>query len=286
MIDSHVHFWKLNRGDYGWIQPDHSILYQDYVPGRLVPERERYGVSGVVVVQAASTVAETDYLLQLADQYPWIAGVVGWVDLQASDFAETIARLLKYAKFKGIRLAGEEIVASNLATAMMKERLQLLAWEGLSLDLLVRPQHLHRVADLLDQVPELPVAVNHLGVPPIIGGDDSLLSEWESGMKRFAQRPEAVCKLSGMIAWEGAEGGEHVLKQRAALLDELFSTNRLLFGSDWPVCLQRGDYGEVVELYHDIVPDHWSTKELQLVGQDNAYRFYRLAEQGTEGYRR
>lgn len=283
IIDSHVHFWKLERGDYGWIPQDRPVLYRDYLPEQLSELLESSELEAVIAVQAASSVAETEYLLQLADRFPWIAGVVGWMNLTSSDFPAVYKHLSRHAKFKGVRISGEELPAAGEENgSRVLASLHELNEGGSSVDLLIRPQHLERAAVFMERTPELLVSINHLGVPPISEEDPAMLAIWKEGIQRLAQLPNAVCKLSGMITRE-KNVSRQVLKQRVAFLAEVFGAERLMFGSDWPVCLQEGGYAEVVELFGSVCPDHWGEKEAVLVQAENARRFYRLHDDGRKG---
>lgn len=283
LIDTHVHFWKLDRGDYSWMKEGNSALYRDYLPDHLDMKRVCTPIKGVIAVQAASTVAETAYLLSLADRCPWIVGVVGWLDLTVNEFDSEYERLSKHPKFKGIRLSGKEILDwHDQNVPVVFDRLRDLKDRGHTVDLLVRPQQLNQSADMLEHVPELPIAINHLGVPPLTDQDSNVLLDWKEGMKRLAEFPHTYCKLSGIITRED-EGFCQFARLRISWLAECFGVRRVMFGSDWPVCLQKGDYEEVLELYNSLLPSGWGEVEREFAGSRNARRFYQLENPDEKG---
>lgn len=252
MIDTHVHFWSLSRDDYGWLKPGSGMLYRDYMPEHLYPELQSNGITGVIAVQAAATVEETVFLLGLADQYDWIQAVVGWLDVGSARFDLQYEQVRSHPRFAGIRI-DPSITKPNEPgrRERVREHLTRLAEEGHRVELIARPQYLPLMLEILEEVPELRVIVNHLGLP-LVGG--AVCEDWQTSMRRLADRPLAMCKLSGMTGFVDNLNAE-AFKPYVEELFKLFGADRLLFGSDWPVCLQTGSYAEVKRFFYESLPD-------------------------------
>lgn len=276
-IDAHQHYWKLDRGEYGWIPEDDAVLHRDYLPEHLAPSLAASGIDRTIVVQAAETLAETDYLLELADRTPSIAGVVGWLDAANPRHAEHYERVRRHPKFAGFRLMIQAMADSaEVLTAPYVEALRFYANAGVTIDLLVVSHQLDHLVALLEQVPGLRGVVDHIAKPRIA---DGVFEPWASQMAAIAAHPGISCKLSGMVteadhrAWKQADFTayiQHVL--------ELFGPSRVLFGSDWPVCLLAASYGQVVDVLEAAIPASWGTRERELLFGGNAAAFYKLAE--------
>lgn len=275
-IDSHVHFWKLDRGDYHWLRPENKILYRDYVPSDLLSAEETAGVKGFIAVQAAPTVAETEYLLELAAEHERIIGVVGWLDPFSDSFADEYGLLRNNPQFVGIRLDRsvfercQEGVPGNLI-----ENLRLLEEDGFPVDLLITPEYMPAVLQCLKHLPNLKAVINHLGSPPI---RDGALQPWNDYMHKLSKYPNVYCKWSGMIT--PAEGmNPDKLEPYIRITAVLFGPDRILFGGDWPVALLAGSYTEVVDLFEQLLPNYWNEAELHQVRFSNALKFY-FGEEG------
>ncbi|MEK8127561.1 amidohydrolase family protein [Paenibacillus filicis] len=274
-IDAHQHYWKVERGDYGWLTPEQGILYRDYGPDELCPELAQQQMERTIVVQAAPTVGETRYLLELCEREESLAGVVGWVDLEDDGVERLLDELARSPYFKGVRpmLQDLEDDAYILRSQVLRS-LSLLAERGLTLDILVRPRHLPYVAEMLERVPELAAVVDHIAKPAIAGGE---LEPWLSGLEKVASHPQVFCKLSGLVTeadlahWTDADIRPYVTE-----VCRLFGPERLMFGSDWPVCLLAASYGEVAALLERLLPDSWGEAERAAVFGGNAARFYRI----------
>jgi L-fuconolactonase len=277
IIDAHQHFWRLSRDDYGWLTPDlGEPLYRDYLPTDLAPHLRKAGVSHTVVVQAAPTEAETRFLLALAEENAFVAGVVGWLDLEDDAFETRLDGLLKHPKFVGLRPMLQDLDDdAYILRPKVIGSLHAIAERGTAFDFLTHPKHLGNVAKALDAVPTLRAVIDHISKPNIAAGS---LAGWAGDMAHVATFPNVYCKLSGMItearhdAWRPHDLRpyvEHVLK--------VFGAERLMFGSDWPVCLLAGSYAEVLNALRTVLD-----AELDQAGQGavyglNAARFYRLS---------
>jgi len=269
-IDSHQHFWRLDRGDYGWLTPSLEPIYRDYLPSDLAPQLARAGVESTVLVQAAPTVAETLFMLELARDNPFIAGVVGWVDFESPMAGDTIVTLAEDASLVGLRPMIQDIpdVAWMLKPALAPA-IETMIDHDLVFDALVLPQHLDVLRDFVDLYPELRLVVDHGAKPPLRGGD---LADWKAGIQAIAGSTRAVCKLSGIVT-EAGSANPAVLSECVDHLVSCFGPERLMWGSDWPVCLLAGSYEQVFNLVKDYAPA--ATHEALFGG--NCARFYGVA---------
>jgi L-fuconolactonase len=204
-IDAHQHFWRLARGDYGWLTPARGSIYRDFEPADLAPLLARTGVRATVLVQAAPTVAETEFLLTLAAETPFVAGVVGWAPLDAPDAPALIARLAANPRLRGLRPMIQDIPDPDwMLGPALEPALRTLVELDLALDALVRPGHLPHLLRLLDRHPGLRVVVDHGGKPEIA---DGRLDPWAADMRAIARETDAVVKLSGLATGARLDGG-------------------------------------------------------------------------------
>jgi L-fucono-1,5-lactonase len=232
-IDSHQHFWRLERGDYGWLTPELEPIYRDYQPVDLQPQLRRAGVDSTVLVQAAPTIAETQYMLELAGEHSFIAGVVGWVNFEGPMAPEDIGTLAADAHLVGLRPMIQDI--PDVAWMLKPElapAIEAMIDHDLVFDALVLPQHLPVLGDFAGLYPELRLVVDHGAKPPLRGGD---LSEWRHEMTAIARGTNAVCKLSGLVT-EAGSANPAALAPCVDHLLECFGPRRMMWGSDWPVC--------------------------------------------------
>jgi L-fuconolactonase len=232
-IDSHQHFWRLDRGDYGWLTPEMDPIYRDYLPADLEPKIVRAGIDSTVLVQAAPSVAETLFMLDLAREHPFIAGVVGWVDFESSVAPESIVTLAEDAKLVGLRPMIQDIpdiawmLKPDLAPAI-----ESMIDHDLVFDALLLPKHLPVLQDFAELYPELRLVVDHGAKPQLRTGD---IAEWRHEITAIARSTNAVCKLSGLVT-EAGSANPALLAPCVDHLLEAFGPNRLMWGSDWPVC--------------------------------------------------
>lgn len=274
-IDAHQHYWSIERGDYGWITADIPVLYRDFLPQHLEPHLNKHKLDGSIVVQAAATLAETDYLLTLSESSETILGVVAWLDLADPDYRNHYERFAQHPKFVGFRIMIQEMPdASTILAPQFVEALTYFADKGVPIDLLVVSHQLEPLVELLDKVPGLHAVIDHIAKPRI---KDEALEPWKSQLRQIAVHPNLYCKLSGMVTeadhegWQSADFKpyiEHVL--------EVFGSKRVMFGSDWPVSLLAASYDEVVEVLEQALPDTWTESERELLFGQNAKEFYRI----------
>jgi len=272
MIDSHQHFWQVGCFDYPWMSSDLGVLYRDYLPHDLAPILLQNGIDTTVLVQASNSVAESRWLLQLADANPFIAGVVGWVDL--TDAGAQLDELCAHPKFKGVRhLVESEPNDDWLIQPAVLAGLKKLSTRGCTYDLLVHTRHLKYVPQVAESFPELQFVIDHLAKPPIARNE---INEWSAAMKRVAAYPNIHCKLSGLVteanwtSWQTEDLRPYV--DRAL---ELFGVDRMMFGSDYPVCLLASSYDRVLESFQELLKD-LSDDDRGKIFSKNAQRFYRL----------
>lgn len=273
-IDAHQHYWITSRTDYGWLQPSLGRIYADFMPERLKPSLKKHGIGKTVIVQAAPTVEETEFLLQIADREPSVAGVVGWLDMEADGFEREWARLRQHPKFIGLRPMIQDLPSEWLVKHQVLRHFQLLADAGFPVDLQANPRHLPYITELLKLAPELRAVVDHLAKPPI---GEGLLEPWGSHMRQIAEYPNTMCKLSGMVPERlDAPWSIEAIRPFARCVIEAFGKKRVMFGSDWPVCLFSATYDQVVELFVACLGEGWTDEEKSAVYGGNAARFYGL----------
>ncbi|WP_029422397.1 amidohydrolase family protein [Alicyclobacillus macrosporangiidus] len=274
-VDAHQHYWKVERGDYGWLTSDASILYRDYLPEHLRPHLRARGVERTVVVQAAPTVEETEFLLNLAQHEPTVAGVVGWLDLDSPEFAQQLSRFASHPKWVGLRPMLQDLPEDDwILRDQVMENIGHLCEAGVPLDILVFPRHLPYVIQALRRWPNLRAVVDHLAKPPIRTGE---MEPWRSWMDEVARFPNVMCKLSGMVTeadWKSWTTDD--LRPYVEHVVNAFGPDRVMFGSDWPVCLQAVSYEQVHDALLDLLAPLLSSAELEQVFGGNAVRFYGL----------
>jgi len=196
MIDAHTHFWQLDRGDYSWLTPALAPIHRDFGPADLEPFLTRHGITGTILVQAAPTVAETRYLLEVARRTPFVAGVVGWADFEAPDAADVIAALAADPLLVGMRPMVQDIADDDwLVKPFLGPAFRALVAHDLIFDALTLPRHLTRLDRLLDRHPELTVVVDHASKPAI---RERRLDSWRADIAAIAAHPGVFCKLSGL----------------------------------------------------------------------------------------
>ena len=273
MVDAHQHFWQVGKFDYPWMSSDLGVLYRDYLPTAFESILKANGVEKTVLVQASNSVEESHWLLDLADQYPFIAGVVGWVDL-TSDDVNTQLDLVSHPKFKGVRHLVESEPADDwLSQPVVLRGLQTLAARQLTYDLLVHTRHLSSVHTVAENCPGLRLVIDHMAKPSIGRGE---FDEWAKRLKPLASFPNMCCKLSGLVT--EANWSTWATDDLRPYIDwalESFGPERMMFGSDYPVCLLAASYERVLDSFQEALKD---LKEIERtkIFHDNAVDFYGL----------
>ena len=273
IVDSHQHFWRLDRGDYGWLTADLGSIYRDFEPNDLWPHLVASGVFRTVLVQAAPTVAETEYLLELAARNDFIAGVVGWVDLEAADAPDVVARLAAVPGLLGIRPMVQDMADENwLKCARIESGIAALIDHELRFDALVKPQHLPALRTFLGRYPELPVVIDHGAKPNIEAGK---FQGWADQIAWIAADTNAYCKLSGLLTEAGPGAPAEDLWPYLTHLLDCFGASRLMWGSDWPVLELVSDYGAWFSMAQALVNKIAPAARDQVFGE-TATEFYGL----------
>jgi L-fuconolactonase len=277
-IDAHQHFWRLARGDYSWLNveanPSLDPIHRDFQPDDLRPLVRARGISGTVLVQAAATVAETEYMLSLADQNDFIRGVVGWVDLSASDAVATIERLAQHPAFKSVRPMLQDLPdPAWISTAAIGPAVQALARSGLRFDALVKTVHLPHLLAFAQRHPALPIVIDHMAKPDMARDE---FEDWRALMAPLAALPQVHCKLSGLVTEIGPQWHIDTLRPYVDAVLELFGPERVMWGSDWPVLNLAADYPHWAEAT-DLLLQNRSAEQRDAVLGGNAIRFYGLA---------
>jgi L-fuconolactonase len=246
-IDTHQHFWKYNDRDYVWMTGGMDKLRKDHLPPDLLPLMRAAGINATVAVQARQSLEESTWLLQLADKYPFIKAVVGWVDLSSERVVEQLEQFAQHPKFRGVRHVVHDEPDDNF---MLREGflngLSQLKRFGLTYDLLLFPRHLPIACDVVKRFPNQLFVLDHIAKPPIRAGE---IEPWARDLKRLAEFPNVFCKMSGLVTegnWNSwtAQDFEPYLD---VVLDA-FGPHRLMIGSDWPVCTLAADYSATIHL--------------------------------------
>lgn len=270
-LDAHQHFWRYDPAQYPWI-PAASALARDWLPRDLAALQQPLGLNGSIAVQARQSLAESDWLLGLADADERVRGVVGWVDLQAESVEQDLARLARHPKFVGVRhVVQDEPDDRFLLRPAFLRGVQLLRKFGLTYDILIYPKQLPAAIEFVRQFPEQPFVLDHIAKPLI---RDGVLSPWDQQIRQLAQFPNVMCKLSGMVTeadhqhWKPDD-----FRRYLDVVVDTFTPQRLMWGSDWPVCLLAASYEQVWRLVTDYVAA-WSPANREALFGGNAARFY------------
>lgn len=276
LLDAHQHYWDNTKFDYGWTAAGLPGFERSYLPEDLEPLMTAAGVRRSVAVQVLHSTAETEWLLELAERTPSLAGVVGWVDLQAprADLASGLQRLASHPKLCGVRhLAHNEPDDEWLLRADVMAGLAIVAESDLAFDLVLRPQHLRLVPALSERLPDLTMVIDHLAKPLIA---QRITEPWQRDLRAAAENPRVYGKLSGMITeadhrtWRPQDLAQYVDASLA-----IFGVERLMYGSDWPVCTLAGSYGAVMLALREVLDTSDERVEMMVFG-DNARRIYGL----------
>ncbi len=271
-IDAHQHFWTLARGDYEWLTPELAKIYRDFGPDDLKPKLDAAGIDGTILVQAASSVAETEFMLSIAEKHDWVLGVVGWVDFDnPSKAIGDLERLAEHPKLVGIRPLIENIDDHNWILRPAHDPVFRMMMElDLTFDALGRVWLLDPLMAFFDRYPDLRCVIDHCAKPRIA---DQVMQPWADQMARIAADHDVYCKLSGLTT-EAAPGWvvEDITPYVDHVLD-VFGPKRVMFGSDWPVLELQSDYPEWVRLVDGWL-DGYSDDDRAAIMGDNAAAFY------------
>jgi len=273
-IDAHQHFWRYEPRVYSWIDDTMQALKRDFLPADLEPLIKAPGIERTIAVQACQTPEETDWLLQLADAHPFIAGVIGWVDLQADDVEARVERLTRHKKLVGVRhVVQSEPDDSFMLRPAFGRGISVLGRHGLPYDILIYPRHLPVAVDFVEHFDAQTFVLDHLAKPEIRRG---AIDAWARDLRRLAQHPHVYCKVSGLVTeanWQG-----WTPKQLEPYLDaafDCFGAGRLIAGSDWPVCTLAADYSRTMAVLSDYLQRRTPGERDAVLG-GNAQKLWKL----------
>jgi L-fuconolactonase len=275
-LDSHVHFWQYTPAEYAWIDDSLAPLRRDFMPEDAARKMRAAGIDACVAVQVRQTLEETRWLLALAAQHPFIAGVVGWVDLRASDLEAQLDALTVFPKLVGIRHVVQAEADDFLAGAPFRRGVGCLARHGLAYDILVYARQLPAAIEFAAALPDQRLVLDHLGKPDIRGG---AFDAWRRDLDRMAALPNVYAKLSGLVTeadWQ-AWTIEDLHRYVHAALDS-FGPERLMIGSDWPVCTVAAGYSAALDIVRSAVAGRPEAERAAVLG-GNARRFWHLPEE-------
>lgn len=274
-IDSHQHFWSLEKPYTNWPTPDLTAIYQDFGPSDLYPHLVTNGIDGTILVQAAPSVDETINLLDIADGIPFVKGVVGWVDFESSNVCDQLMTLARRSAFRGVRPMLQGIATPGwILREDFSPVFDLLAQNGLCFDGLVRADQIADLAVIADRYPTLRLVVDHAGKPAIAS---KAFDQWAADITALATRANAHCKLSGLWTEAGDNHSLAVIAPYVDILVETFGPDRLMWGSDWPVLQLAGTYRDWARQC-DVMLARLSDKDRQQIFGGTAARFYGLRD--------
>ena len=273
IIDAHQHFWKYHVAKHGWIDDAMSVLRKDVLPEDLAPVLLHNNIAGCIAVQADQTEDETIFLLQLANENGFIRGIVGWVDLRAADIKDRLTHYKQLNAVKGFRhvLQGED--AAFMLQPNFINGIAALREFNFTYDILVFPSHLNAVIELVEKFPDQPFVIDHIAKPYIKAG---LIKEWKSSMERLASFENVHCKISGLVTeadyqqWKPADFTPYL-----DVVVNTFGTKRIMYGSDWPVCLVAASYEKMLAIVQQYFAA-FSITEQQDFFSNNTAAFYQL----------
>lgn len=273
IIDSHLHFWKYDRVNYNWIDESMQIIQQDFLPGDIESVYQQNGVSGCVAVEAHQSANETTRLLHYASQNAFIKGVVGYVNLLEQNIDEQLLELSSHKKLKGFRMALQSQQPDYMLQPAFLNGISKLQPFNFTYDLLILPQHLDAALQLVSMFPQQRFVIDHMAKPFI---KDKQLNGWQQGIEALSKHSNVYCKISGMVTeadWNSWSASD--LKPYLAIVTGCFGNERIMFGSDWPVCLVAASYERWLQTIQDYFADH-NNQDRENFFSKNAAQFYNL----------
>ncbi len=276
MIDSHQHFWKYHPNTHGWIDSSMETIKKDFLPEDLKPILQANGIEGCVAVQAQQSETETKFLLQLAKKHAFIKAVVGWLDICADTFEEKLQEYTQFKALKGLRHVVQDEPDDNfMLRPDFVKGISLLQKYKLTYDILIYPKQLSAALELVKKFPDQPFVIDHIAKPKIDGIVDK---EWSSHISELGKCANVYCKISGMVtettwgAWSKNDFVPYLDK-----VFESFDSDKIMFGSDWPVCLLSAHYEEVIEIVERYLK-HVQTDIREKIMGLNALKFYGIQQ--------
>lgn len=275
-LDAHQHFWHYNPAEHVWMTDEMEVLQRDYLPKDLKPLINSIGFGGTIAVQARQVLQETEWLLELSNQYEFIKGIVGWVDLRSPDIRTQLEKYSQHPKFKGVRHVVHDEPDNNfMLLPEFQHGIATLKDFNLTYDLLLFYHHLPVAVKLVEKFPEQPFVVDHISKPVI---KDKMISPWKEYIEELAKYDNVSCKLSGMVTethwgqWKPED-----FKPYLDIVVGAFGPKRVMIGSDWPVCILSGDYHSVMNIVIDYVRQFPVETQKKILG-GNCARFYGVTE--------
>ncbi|MGB3801325.1 MAG: amidohydrolase family protein [Lewinella sp.] len=271
MIDAHQHFWKYDPVRDAWIDESMQAIQRDFLPSDLKPLLAANGVDGCIAVQADSSLSETDFLLDLASRHSFIRGVVGWVDLHSPQVTQQLANYTDQEKLVGVRHIVQAEEPGFMDGDDFRRGIGQLQKHGLTYDILIHHDQLVESIRLVAAFPDQPFVIDHLAKPVIAGQPDR---EWVSQLRAIAKHENVWCKLSGMVTEvPGRDWTLQLLKPYVQEVLDAFGPQRVMYGSDWPVCLVAASYAQQMEALKGACAE-LSAEEQRAVFGENAASFY------------
>jgi L-fuconolactonase len=275
-IDAHQHFWNFDKKEYGWVEEQMPTIAHSFLPADLLPLLQKNNIDACVAVQARQTEEETLFLIELAKKYNFIKGVVGWIDLQNPDIYERLEYFSQFKILKGFRhiLQSETAIDFMLQPNFLRGMAALHKY-GFVYDILIFPRHLKNACKLVALFPDQTFVLDHIAKPDI---KNRTTLNWQKDMQALATFPNVYCKISGMVT-----EGDWTKTDPAIFADyiqhvvEIFGTDRLLFGSDWPVCMVAASYDQVVEIITKNTAS-FSAEQNDLLWGGNCKRVYKIED--------
>ena len=274
-IDAHQHFWSYNRDEYGWIGDNMALLKRDFLPPDLKSELVNAGIDGSVSVQARQTIEETRWLLELSEKFDFIKGVVGWVDLRSEDsLRRQLDEFCKSIKFVGVRhVVHDEPEDNFMLHDEFLKGISILKEYDLTYDLLLFPKHLPVARVVVEMFPDQKFVIDHISKPLV---KSHILDPWKEDIKAIAEFSNVYCKLSGMVTeadWEKWKPDD--FQPYLDVVSNAFGTDRIMTGSDWPVCLAAGSYKDVIAVIENYIAGFPMQVQEKILGS-NCSEFYNL----------
>ena len=274
-IDSHQHFWRYDPVRDGWITNEMAVLKRDFMPEELIQRMREAGIDGSIAVQADQSEKETEFLLDLAEKNSAIAGVVGWVDLRDPQVDKRLEYFSRFSKLRGFRhIVQAEADDRFMMRADFQRGIGALARHGFTYDILIYARHLPVAVEFVRSFPDQKFVLDHLAKPSIKAGE---IEPWSRNIRELAKNRNVYCKLSGLVTeadWKN--WSTETFREYLNVAFEAFGAERLMFGSDWPVCLCSASYKQVKEIIESCTRDLSPAERANIFGM-NASRFYGLA---------
>lgn len=276
ILDAHQHFWIYNADEYGWMDERHEAICNNFLPSDLLPLLQQFEFDGSIAVQARQSIEETEWLLLLAKKNSFIKGVVGWLDLCSDNIDAQLQKYSMNPKLKGVRhVVHDEPDDGFMLRKDFRYGISLLEHYGLTYDLLLFPQHLKQAIELIRLFPEQAFVLDHIAKPNIMNRG---MQPWKDDLYRLAEHRNIYCKLSGMVteaklnAWQESEFEPYL-----DVVFDAFGTERLMIGSDWPVCNLSGSYQSVMQIVMHYITKYPEDTQESILGE-NCRKFYKIHE--------